>query len=141
MIKLQELQEQVLELPIKERWTLVQTVLASIQQETLSSISPQPTLETLSEADPSSSQVRGIRVDTLYSVRPPISMLKTLSELDSSGSQAGIRVDAYRVRPPISTLETLSELDPWTQSLIGVICLESENPEESYVNYLEEKYS
>ena len=81
MIKLQKLQEQVLELPIKERWTLVQTLLASIQQETLSSIPPQP------------------------------------------------------------TLETLSELDPWTQSLIGVIRLESENPEESYVNYLEEKYS
>ncbi|MBD2277044.1 MAG: hypothetical protein HEQ13_23855 [Dolichospermum sp. DEX189] len=78
MIKLQELQEQVLELPIKERWTLVQTLLASIQQETLSSIPPQP---------------------------------------------------------------TLSELDPWTQSLIGVIRLDSENPEESYVNYLEEKYS
>ena len=74
MIKLQKLQEQVLELPIKERWTLVQTLLASIQQETLSSIPPQP------------------------------------------------------------TLETLSELDPWTQSLIGVIRLESENPEESYVN-------
>ena len=81
MIKLQELQEQVLELSIKERWTLVQTLLASIQQETLSSIPPQP------------------------------------------------------------TLETLSELDLWTQSLIGVIRLESENPEESYVNYLEEKYS
>jgi hypothetical protein len=81
MIKLQELQEQVLELPIKERWTLVQTLLASIQQETLSSIPPQP------------------------------------------------------------TLETLSKLDPWTQSLIGVIRLESENSEESYVNYLEEKYS
>ncbi|WP_271776737.1 hypothetical protein [Aphanizomenon sp. CS-733/32] len=81
MIKLQKLQEQVLELPIKERWTLVQTLLASIQQETLSSIPPQP------------------------------------------------------------TLDTLSELDPWTQSLIGVIRLESENPEESYVNYLEEKYS
>ena len=81
MIKLQELQEQVLELPIKERWTLVQILLTSIQQETLSSIPPQP------------------------------------------------------------TLETLSELDPWTQSLIGLIRLESENSEESYVNYLEEKYS
>ncbi|WP_338422992.1 hypothetical protein [Anabaena sphaerica] len=81
MIELQQLQEQVLKLPIKERWNLVQTLLASIQQETLSSIPPQP------------------------------------------------------------TLETLSELDPWTQSLIGVISLESENPEESYVNYLEEKYS
>ncbi len=81
MIKLQELQEQVLELPIQERWTLVQTLLASIQQETLSSIPPQP------------------------------------------------------------TLETLSELDPWTQSLMGVISLDSQNSEEIYVNYLEEKYS
>ena len=51
MIKLQNLQEQVLELPIKERWTLVQTLLALIQQETLSSIPPQSTLETLSELD------------------------------------------------------------------------------------------
>jgi hypothetical protein len=42
---------------------------------------------------------------------------------------------------PHQTLESLSELDPWTQSLIGVIRLESQNPEESYVNYLEEKYS
>ncbi|WP_242048215.1 MULTISPECIES: ribbon-helix-helix protein, CopG family [Nostocaceae] len=38
-------------------------------------------------------------------------------------------------------LENLSELDPWTKSLIGVISLESENQQESYVNYLEEKYS
>lgn len=42
MIKLQELQEQVLELPIQERWTLVQTLLASIQKETLSSIPLNP---------------------------------------------------------------------------------------------------
>ncbi|WP_414543367.1 hypothetical protein [Nostoc sp. CCY0012] len=42
---------------------------------------------------------------------------------------------------PHETLEYLSELDPWTQSLIGAIRLESQNPEESYVNYLEEKYS
>ncbi len=42
---------------------------------------------------------------------------------------------------PLQSLESLSELDPWTQSLIGVIPLESQNPEEIYVNYLEEKYS
>ncbi|TAE53159.1 MAG: hypothetical protein EAZ76_05580 [Nostocales cyanobacterium] len=80
MIELQQLQEQVLKLPIRERWYLVQTVLASIQQETLSSTT-QP------------------------------------------------------------TIENLSELDPWTQSLIGVISLESENTKESYIDYLEEKYS
>ncbi|MBD2444086.1 MULTISPECIES: hypothetical protein [Aphanizomenonaceae] len=81
MIELQQLQEQVLKLPIRERWHLVQTVLASIQQETLSST------------------------------------------------------------PSQTTIENLSELDPWTQSLIGVISLESENTEESYIDYLEEKYS
>ncbi|HLO86596.1 MAG TPA: hypothetical protein VK203_16575 [Nostocaceae cyanobacterium] len=40
---------------------------------------------------------------------------------------------------PKSTLETVSEVDTWTPSLIGVIRLDSENTEESYVNYLEEK--
>ncbi|MCZ2207917.1 hypothetical protein [Cylindrospermopsis raciborskii] len=80
MIELQQLQEQVLKLPIRERWHLVQTVLASIQQETLSS-----------NTEP--------------------------------------------------TIENLSELDPWTQSLIGVISLESENTKESYIDYLEGKYS
>ncbi len=80
MIELQQLQEQVLKLPIRERWHLVQTVLASIQQETLSSTTE-------------------------------------------------------------PTIENLSELDPWTQSLIGVISLESENTKENYIDYLEEKYS
>ena len=80
MIELQQLQEQVLKLPIRERWHLVKIILASIQQETLSS-----------NNEP--------------------------------------------------TIENLSELDPWTQSLIGVISLESENTKESYIDYLEEKYS
>jgi len=81
LLTLPELQKQVLQLPIKDRWHLVQSVLASIQQETLSSISPSP------------------------------------------------------------TLEPLTELDPWTQSLIGVIQLGEEKPTETYVDYLEEKYS
>ena len=34
----------------------------------------------------------------------------------------------------------LTNLDPWTQSLIGVIQLNGEEPTESYVDYLEEKY-
>ncbi len=32
-------------------------------------------------------------------------------------------------------------LDPWTQSLLGVIQLSAEDPTESYVDYLEEKYN
>jgi len=31
--------------------------------------------------------------------------------------------------------------DPWMQSLIGAIDLGSEDTKESYINYLEEKYS
>ncbi|MEH1935144.1 MAG: hypothetical protein V7L14_15905 [Nostoc sp.] len=81
LLTLLELQKQVLQLPIKERWHLVQSVLTSIQQETLSSIPLSP------------------------------------------------------------TVETLTKLDPWTQSLIGVIQLVQENPTETYVDYLEEKYS
>ena len=37
--------------------------------------------------------------------------------------------------------EPIANLDPWTQSLIGVIQINQENPLESYVDYLEEKYS
>lgn len=51
LLTLSELQKQVLQLPIKERWHLVQSVLASIQQETLSSIPLSPTVETLTDLD------------------------------------------------------------------------------------------
>ncbi|NEP09045.1 MAG: hypothetical protein F6K14_02105 [Symploca sp. SIO2C1] len=77
---LQELQQQALQLPISDRWRLVQSLLASIQQETLPSISPSP------------------------------------------------------------TVKLLVDLDPWTQSLIGILQLGTENLTESYVDYLEEKY-
>lgn len=78
---LQELQKQALQLPIGDRWRLVRSLLSSIQQETLSSSSPNP-------------------VTTSF-----------------------------------------TGLDPWTQSLSGVIQLSAKEPTESYVDYLEEKYS
>ncbi|MCA1993448.1 MAG: hypothetical protein LDL41_15615 [Coleofasciculus sp. S288] len=78
---LQELQNQALQLPISDRWRLVQLLLHSIQQETLSFSSPNP------------------------------------------------------------NMNSVTGLDPWTQSLIGVIELSAEEPTESYVDYLEEKYS
>jgi hypothetical protein len=34
-----------------------------------------------------------------------------------------------------------NDLDPWTQSLIGVIQMNEDASQESYVDYLEEKYS
>jgi hypothetical protein len=78
---LQELQNQALQLPIGDRWRLVQSLLSSIHQETL-----------------------------------------VLS-------------------PPSSTVNSFAELNPWTQSLIGVVQLGTEELTESYVDYLEEKYS
>ncbi|MEM9216403.1 MAG: hypothetical protein AAGD25_18905 [Cyanobacteria bacterium P01_F01_bin.150] len=77
---LQELQQQIVQLPIEDRWQLVQATLASIQQDTLT--------------PKQSNQDKAIPL----------------------------------------------ELDSWTQSLIGVIQLGSEESSESYVDYLEEKY-
>ncbi|MGI0484735.1 hypothetical protein ACN4EK_04800 [Pantanalinema rosaneae CENA516] len=77
---LQELQNQALQLPIGDRWRLVQSLLSSIQQETL-------------------------------------------------------------VSSPPTTINSFAGLNPWTQSLIGVVQLGTEEPTESYVDYLEEKYS
>ena len=78
---LQELQNQALQLPIGDRWRLVQSLLSSIQKETL-----------------------------------------VLSS-------------------PVASINSLANLDLWTQSLIGVVQLGAEEPTESYVDYLEEKYS
>jgi hydrogenase maturation factor len=78
---LQELQNQALHLSIGDRWRLVQSLLSSIEQETLV------------------------------------------------------------LNPPTTNVNSLAGLDPWTQSLIGVVQLGVEEPTESYVDYLEEKYS
>lgn len=78
---LQELQSQALQLPISDRWRLVQSLLSSIQQETL-----------------------------VFSPSTP-------------------RVDSF------------DSLSPWTQSLIGVMQLNAEDPTDTYVDYLEEKYN
>ncbi len=80
---LSELEDQILQLSLSERWRLVQSILTSIQRET-----------------------------TIYSL--------SISFLPKEKS--------------------LTELADWTQSLIGVIQLESADLNESYINYLEEKY-
>jgi hypothetical protein len=81
MMILEELKKQALQLPISDRLRIVQSVLTSIQQETIASI------------------------------------------------------------PSIPNLASIARLDPWTQSLIGIVPLSSENFRETYVDYLEEKYS
>ena len=74
---LQEMQNQAMQLSIGDRWRLVQSLLDSIQQETLLVNSPKP------------------------------------------------------------NMNLVPNLDPWTQSLMGVIQLGTENLTESYVDYLE----
>jgi hypothetical protein len=83
---LQEFRNQALQLSIDERWHLVQSLLNSIQKDTLPSNSP-----------------------------------------NSS--------------PPNLSASLVADLDPWTQSLLGVIQLNAEDPKEFYIDYLEEKYS
>ncbi|TVQ63369.1 MAG: hypothetical protein EA366_02110 [Spirulina sp. DLM2.Bin59] len=41
---------------------------------------------------------------------------------------------------PVAHGNVLPDLHPWTQSLIGVIQLGTEDLTESYVDYLEDKY-
>jgi hypothetical protein len=77
---LQDFQNQALQLSIGDRWRLVQSLLNSIQQETLS------------------------------------------------------------LSPPNPSANLVADLDPWTQSLLGVIQLRTEDPTDSYIDYLEEKY-
>ncbi len=48
----QELQQQVLQLSIGERWRLVRSVLTSIQQETFFSRYPSPSTQPLTDLDP-----------------------------------------------------------------------------------------
>jgi hypothetical protein len=74
---LQEMQNQAMQRSIGDRWRLVQSLLGSIQQETL------------------------------------------------------------LVNPPQPNMNLVPNLDPWTQSLMGVIQLSTENLTESYVDYLE----
>ena len=57
---LQELQKQILQLPIHARWHLVRSVLASIQQETLSSIPPSPIRESLTDIHPWTQSLIGL---------------------------------------------------------------------------------
>jgi hypothetical protein len=60
LMTLPELQKQVLQLPIKERWDLVQSVLASIQQETLSFIPLSATVEPLTNLEPWTQSLIGV---------------------------------------------------------------------------------
>jgi hypothetical protein len=55
---LPELQKQALQLPISDRWHLVQSLLASIQQET--SMSPSSTEKPLTDLDPWTQSLIGV---------------------------------------------------------------------------------
>jgi hypothetical protein len=57
---LQELQNQALQLSIHDRWLLVQSVLASIQQETLSPASPTSSKKSIPNLDPWTQSLLGV---------------------------------------------------------------------------------
>ena len=57
---LQELQNQALQLPIRDRWRLVQSLLTSIQQETLLFNSSSPSVNPVTDLDPWTQSVMGV---------------------------------------------------------------------------------
>ena len=57
---LKEVQNQALELPISDRWRLVQSVLNSIQQEMLLPASPNQTIKPLTDLDPWTQSLIGV---------------------------------------------------------------------------------
>ncbi|MBE9127282.1 MULTISPECIES: hypothetical protein [unclassified Coleofasciculus] len=74
---LQELQKQALQLPISDRWGLVQSVLASIQQETLSFISPNSTIQPLTNLDPwTQSLISSIQLPTEQATESDVDYLE-----------------------------------------------------------------
>lgn len=61
---LKDLQQQALQLPISDRWRLVQRLLSSIEQEMQSSVSPSQTVTHLTDLDPWTQSLIGvIRLD------------------------------------------------------------------------------
>ena len=60
-MKLQELQQQALKLPISDRWRLVQSLLTSIEQETQASTVSVPKAKTITEElDPWTQSLIGV---------------------------------------------------------------------------------
>lgn len=53
---------------------------------------------------------------------------------------ASIQQEMRSSTSPNPSVAEFSELEPWSQNLIGAIWIEEENPTETYVDYLEEKY-
>lgn len=59
-MKLQEIQNQALQLPINDRWLLVQSLLSSIQQETLLSKPQALKLDSMTGLDPWTQSLIGV---------------------------------------------------------------------------------
>jgi len=82
-------------------------------------------------------------------------MLMTLQELQKQALQlpvcdrqflaesllSSIQQEAYSFNIPVAIANAFAHLDPWTQSLIGIVRVHTEDPMDAYVDYLEEKYS
>lgn len=57
---LPELEQQILQLPIGDRWRLVQAVLTSIQQDTQPSVFPTSNLSAIADLDPWTQSLVGV---------------------------------------------------------------------------------
>jgi hypothetical protein len=71
-----------------------------------------------------------------------LDLLASISRDESpTGRIFGIQRETGLSTSQNSDTTVFNDLNPWTQSLIGVIQLESGESKDAYIDYLEEKYS
>lgn len=110
-------------------------------------INPNTLADNLSDLDPSTQKLTGL-VDLETEKSSSENWLDNLSGSISDQEDFEQALEYGRVFSQNVSSETtshpltddLSDLDPWTQSLVGVVDLGSEDPKESYIDYLVEKY-
>lgn len=54
---------------------------------------------------------------------------------------SSIQQEAHSFNISVAVANAFAHLDPWTQSLIGIVQLHTEDLIDVYVDYLEEKYN
>jgi hypothetical protein len=124
-MNLQELQKQALQLPISDRWQLVQTLLESLKRETSSELEkPTPTSTTvrrfLVKLQPEARlQLEKLRQQTLTTLTSPLQKLSLQQETSSELKKGNLS----RLRGIAKTTETSGE-----------------DVETDYINYLTQKY-
>jgi hypothetical protein len=126
---LQDLKQQVMELPIADRQQLVESLLASIQQETQAN---HPAAEAVTIAQ-TEADIKA------HLANLPLADAWLEDNLAAKASlERGLQQASQSEGRFIGSFA--SQLHPWTQSLVGVIKDDGNDETKTYTDYLECKY-